>query len=80
MDASTTTRTEANADPDRLLTPTEARRILGIGRSKLWSLTASGDLPSVRIGKVLRFRRESLLAWIESAERRSMRKGARNAS
>ncbi len=33
-----------------LLTPVEAAKALGIGRSKLYELLQSGRLPSVRIG------------------------------
>jgi excisionase family DNA binding protein len=33
-----------------LLTPIEAAEALGIGRSKLYELIQSGQLPSVRIG------------------------------
>jgi len=33
-----------------LLTPVEAAAVLGIGRSKLYELMQTGQLPSVRIG------------------------------
>jgi excisionase family DNA binding protein len=33
-----------------LLKPTEAAHVLGIGRTKLFELLASGDLESVQIG------------------------------
>jgi excisionase family DNA binding protein len=33
-----------------LLTPTEAAALLGIGRSKVYELLKTGQLPSVRIG------------------------------
>jgi excisionase family DNA binding protein len=42
-------------DPPRLrLTPEEAAKCLGIGRSTLFKLLASGDLQSVRIGTARR--------------------------
>jgi excisionase family DNA binding protein len=34
-----------------LLSPVEAARVLGIGRSSLYLLMQSGDLASVRIGR-----------------------------
>ena len=37
-----------------LLRPTEAAEAIGIGRSKVYELLASGDLPSIRIGGVIR--------------------------
>ena len=35
----------------RLLTATEAARVVGIGRTKLYELMASGQLCSVKIGR-----------------------------
>jgi excisionase family DNA binding protein len=37
-----------------LLTPREAASVLGIGRSMLYELLRSGELPSVRIGSCRR--------------------------
>ena len=37
-----------------LLTPVQAARALGIGRSKLYELLAKGELESVRIGNCRR--------------------------
>ena len=43
--------TKPSDDVDRLLlTPTEAARALSIGRTKLYTLLSTGELPSVRIG------------------------------
>ena len=35
-----------------LLRPAEAAEAIGIGRSKVYELLASGDLPSIRVGGV----------------------------
>ena len=43
-----------------LLTPVEAATALGIGRSKLYELIQSGQLPSVRIGTCRRVPAEAL--------------------
>jgi excisionase family DNA binding protein len=43
-----------------LLTPTEAARALGIGRSKLYELLQAGDLESVRIGACRRIPTQAL--------------------
>ncbi len=47
----------------------EAARLLGISPQKLWSMTAAGELPHFRVGSGLRYRVESLRAWIEARER-----------
>lgn len=47
-----------------LLRPSEAALALGIGRSKLYALLASGELPVVRIGRCVRIPRDALERWI----------------
>lgn len=49
-----------------LLTPAEAAEALGIGRSKVYELLASGQLPAVRVGvKGIRVPVGHLKAWID---------------
>jgi len=43
-----------------LLTPTEAAETLGVGRSTLYQLLASGRLRSVRIGTCRRISRDAI--------------------
>ena len=47
-----------------LLRPVEAAEAIGISRSKIYELLASGELPSVRIGASVRVPVEALRAWI----------------
>jgi excisionase family DNA binding protein len=47
-----------------LLRPAEAAEAIGIGRSKLYELLASGDLPSIRIGGSVRVPVDALREWI----------------
>ena len=47
-----------------LLTPVEAAAALGIGRSKVYELMRSGDLPSVRIGACRRIPTEGLTRFL----------------
>lgn len=47
-----------------LLTPTEAARALGIGRSKLYELLQTGVLESVHIGACRRIPNDALLALV----------------
>lgn len=48
-----------------LLRPAEAARSLAISPRKLWELTNRGEVPSVRIGRALRYRPEALSEWLE---------------
>ena len=48
-----------------LLRPAEAAEAIGIGRSKVYELLASGELPSIRIGGSVRIPVAALQAWIE---------------
>jgi len=47
-----------------LLRPVEAAEAIGVTRSKIYELRASGDLPSVRIGASMRVPVDALRAWI----------------
>lgn len=44
--------------------PAEAAESIGISRSKAYELIASGELPAIRIGGVLRVPVDALSAWI----------------
>lgn len=57
-------RAPAEAEDRLLLTVEEAARRLGIGRSLAWRLVRNGDLPSVRLGRLVRVPRRSLEAWL----------------
>lgn len=48
-----------------LLRPIEAAEAIGIGRSKIYELLASGELPSIRIGGSVRVPVDALHAWID---------------
>ena len=48
-----------------LLRPVEAAEAIGVGRSKVYAMLASGELPSVRIGGSVRVPVEALRAWID---------------
>lgn len=47
-----------------LLRPVEAAEVIGIGRSKIYQLLASGELPSVKIGSSVRVPLDELRAWV----------------
>ena len=48
-----------------LLTPTEAARALGIGRSKLYELMREGSIRSIRIGTCRRIPAQALTALVD---------------
>lgn len=48
-----------------LLKPDQAARFLSISPRKLWSLTAGGKIPHVRIGRCLRYPLDELRRWID---------------
>ena len=49
--------------------PREAAAALSISERKLWSLTASGEIPRVRLGRCVRYRVESLREYLEAQEK-----------
>ena len=58
----------ANSTPTKpalLLTPKQASDALQISPRKLWSLTNSGQIPHVRIGRSIRYRPEDLQDFVD---------------
>jgi excisionase family DNA binding protein len=47
-----------------LLTPEQAFRLIGVGRSHGYKLIASGELPSIKIGRLRRIPRAALERWV----------------
>jgi excisionase family DNA binding protein len=54
---------------EKLLTPEDVCRILGIERSTLYSWTRKDLIPHVKINGLLRFREEEMASWLKSRER-----------
>ena len=50
----------------RLLSADELARELGVGRTTAYSLLWSGTIPSMKVGRLRRIRREDLEAYIEA--------------
>jgi excisionase family DNA binding protein len=48
-----------------LLTPEQAFEMIAIGRSHGFKLIASGELPSIKIGRLRRIPRADLQRWVE---------------
>lgn len=49
-----------------LYSPETAARLLGVGRSTVYALLASGEAPSIKIGRSRRIRRADLEAYVNS--------------
>lgn len=47
-----------------LLKPIEAAELLGIGRTRIYEMLASGELPSIRIGRSIRVPVDALRKWV----------------
>ena len=62
-----------------LVSPEEAASMLSVARSTVYVLIASGELPSVKIGKSRRLRVEDIEAFVDrlaGAQRSTRRRGA----
>jgi len=57
--------TQQKLQGDRLLKGDEVARILNISRSQAYKLMQQGGIPTVRIGRSVRVRYESLWQFIE---------------
>ena len=64
---SATDQFDGNGQEDRLLTVREAARFLNLSVGGLYHLISAKRVPVVRISsRCVRFRRQALIAWIES--------------
>ena len=54
---------------DKLLTPAEVAELLAVSKRLVEDMTRRGDIPHVRLGRFPRYRRESIVAWVEASER-----------
>lgn len=51
----------------------ELSRYLRIPKSTLYKLTEAGKIPTFKVGKQLRFRKEGIDKWVLSEERKTTR-------
>ena len=57
--------TPTASTPALLLNPAQAAEALAISPRKLWAMTASGEIPHVRLGRSVRYPVADLEQWIE---------------
>ena len=59
--------------PQRLLLRIpEVAETLGIGRTKIYELIATGELPAVRFGRAVRISVSTLQKWVEEREQQGV--------
>ncbi len=59
--------------PQRLLLRIpEAAETLGIGRTKIYELIATGELPTIRVGRAVRISVSTLQKWVETREQQGV--------
>jgi excisionase family DNA binding protein len=51
-----------------LLRPAEAARMLGLGRSKVYEMAATREIPAIRIGRAVRIPASALRQWVEEQQ------------
>ena len=52
-----------------LLTPQQAAEALAISPRKLWGMTASGEIPHIRLGRCVRYPVDDLQRWIDDQKK-----------
>lgn len=68
----------ASIDPRLAVSPAEAARLAGIGRTTLYEALGSGALRSLKIGKRRLITMQALKEWLAAAER-AVQEGATDA-
>ncbi len=59
--------------PQRLLLRIpEVAETLGIGRTKIYEMIATGELPTIRVGRAIRISVSTLQKWVEAREQQGL--------
>ena len=54
-----------------LLSPREAAKVLSVCEKTLWTITQRGEIPVMRIGRLVRYPLDGLKKWIEKESEKS---------
>ncbi len=65
MTLSDTTTQRPSAREEELLTVEQVQELLKVGRTFAYALVRSGELPSYRVGRLIRIRRRDVERWLE---------------
>lgn len=63
----------------QLLTADAVAEVTGMSKPRIYELARIGAMPSVRLGRTVRFSAEALLAWVEAGGTRETSGGAQDA-
>jgi excisionase family DNA binding protein len=58
----------ASVPPTALWTAHQVGEMLGVSHEYVWQLSRENRIPTVSLGRTRRYRRESILAWLEQIE------------
>jgi len=58
-----------------LLRPMEAAELIAVGRSRIYEMLASGELPSIRIGRSVRVPLMELRKWVSEHQATACQSG-----
>jgi len=64
MDAKVSEKTGLDDAPGRLLGPDEVSQYLHLGRTRTYELMKRGEIPVLRLGRLLRCRQSDIDDWI----------------
>lgn len=64
-----TTGRDGRAAPSRLLEADDVARYIGMTTDWIYREVRAGRMPHIRLGRYVRFRRESIDAWLAARER-----------
>lgn len=56
------------SQPQQLLTPDEVAALIGMPRLYVVRQSRAGKIPAIRMGKVYRYRHESIQRWLQEQE------------
>ena len=65
MAANDTTKDDMHTGGEELLTIDQVQQHLKVGRTFAYSLVRSGQLPSYRVGRLLRVKRQDVDYWLD---------------
>ena len=52
----------------KLLTPQEIADLLGVKTSTIYQWTHQGFIPHIKLGRLVRFKEDKILTWVEKLE------------
>ena len=59
---------QPKSKPSQLLTPDDVAELISVGRVTVIRLARAGRIPSLKVGKAVRFRPATIERWLQEAE------------